>query len=116
MSRLPKGTSATRALLEGAVLKGAMVKAVAFMPFLAWWPFSAILEKLLDHLLIDPAGDELVGYALAAKYVIDRIAFDKEFIRCKILDKSNLTPEQMEAEVVKLEKVVYNLVRRGPVE
>lgn len=116
MSQLPKGTSATRALLEGVVLKGAMAKAVALLPFLGWWPFSAILEKVLEELLLEPAGDEIVGFALASKYTLDRKALDRAFIAAKIVDKSNFTPEQMEAEIVKLEAVVKNLVRRGPVE
>lgn len=114
---MPAGTSLARSLLETTILKGAMAKILA-IPLFSWlsvWPLRPFLEKILETVLVDPTLDEAVSLAIALKYVVDRQAFDQEFIKNKMLDKTAMTSEQREASLVAQQKVVYKFIRRGPV-
>ena len=119
MSQLPQGTLAVRNFLQTTLLKGAMAKAVALMPFLAipviGAVFQGILKWAIENLILDPALDEATGVALALKYVVDKREFDNQFLKLKMLAQSNASKEEIEAALVKAESAMEKFIRRGPI-
>lgn len=115
MSQLPKGTLLARNLLETTIVKGAALAIFTKLPFLNWWPMNAFIERILLEGLADKGLDESVAFGLALIYVRDRRAFDQEFIKNKMLDKTIMSPEEREASLVAQQKAVYEFIRRGPV-
>lgn len=118
MSRLPKGTKAARSFLETVAVEGAIAAVIAspYFSWLGWKPFRWLLEKIFEIALIRPTADQATAYALAAFYVVDRTAFDREFIALEMLDKQNVSPEKLEEALQNAEKAMYNFIRRGPIE
>lgn len=113
MSQLPKGTKAARDFAESVTIKGAMASLIAWAPFLGWLVIRDLVEAVLEHVLLDPAFDELTAYAIAVKFVIDRKGFDHHFLILKMLD--HVSPEEQEVAIVEAEKAMATFFRRGPV-
>lgn len=98
------------------ILEGAMAKAIAFAPFLGLPLIKGFVQGLLEHLLLDPALDELTVVALAVTYLLDRVSFDKKFIELSMLDKQNASPDQIEKALQDAEKSMARFIRRGPIQ
>ncbi len=116
MSELPKGTALARNLLESVAIKGAYLKIVTVLPWVNWWPLSAIIQRCIEVWAVDPALDETTMLAIAVVYVVDRKAFDREFIKAKMLDKQKLSPAELEASLVAQEKAMLAFLKRGPIQ
>ena len=116
MSRLPKGTKASRSFLEGVIIDGMMLKAIAFQPWIGWPVFKQFFRAILERIIVDPGLDQAVVIAIAATFVTDRIAFDKAFITLVVLEESGASHEQLEFALQNAEAAMKKFIRRGPLE
>ena len=84
------------------------------MPFLGWpiigplfgWGVSWLAGKFFDE-----AKDQAEMYIIASRNVVDRIAFDNEFIKLSILAKSNPSEEQKHEALQKARVAMDKFIR-----
>lgn len=121
MSQLPKGTKSAISFLHQVILDGVKAKAAALLPGLAAVPvigkiYLSLVGVMVEKLILEDLTEEATAIGIAITYVHDRQKFDSAFLRCKMLDKQNPTPEQVMEALNEAKKTMHDFIRRGAIQ
>lgn len=84
------------------------------MPFLGWpvvGPIFAYFVEWIAGKFFTEAAEDTEMYAIAVRNVVDRVAFDQEFIRLSVIQKANPTEKEKQDELAKARAAMARFLR-----
>lgn len=107
-------TDLFKRLVFDMLVKQAISRLFAAAPFLGWGPIGFIAKIVLTkfaNIVFEMLVDMLNMAAIEFKNEAHRRAFDDEFIKLKILESSNPSPEEVENALAEAEKRMADFVQ-----